>query len=87
MIIGEVVGNLTRAVGNFPFQVAVSLDSFISILKAFGVVVILYAIYILIIAFLNYRRMKKMGMIEKKVDNINRKLNWLLRNKRKGKKK
>ena len=56
------------------------------ILKALGIAVIVYIIYLLVRGIFNYRKMKQVGyiakktdVIEKKVNSIDKKLNKLLK--------
>jgi len=71
------------AVSVLPSQVSDKFGSLILILKAFGVVAIVYVIYLIVAGVFSYLRMKKVRFIEEKVIEIDKKLNRLLRKKKK----
>jgi len=89
----EVVVNTSVAVGELIEQIFPAvLERFgfaITILKAAGIVFIGYVVYLIIKGILRFRDRKRLKIIEKKVLDIDRKLDKLLslkKNKKKGKK-
>lgn len=72
----------------FPVEIFGRVLDLILILKAIGIVAIVYIIYAATMGILNYRRMRKLGSIDKKMDlidkkmvSIDKKLNKLLKKK------
>jgi len=80
MAIGEVVENLTAVL---PPEIATRIGGLITILKALGIFVIIYVIYVVTMGILGFRSRKRMKVIEKKVDLIDKKMNKLLKSKKK----
>ena len=80
MAIGEVVENLTSVLSP---ELAARVGSLIIILKAVGVFAIVYVIYVVVMGILGFKSRKRMKSIAKKVDAIDRKLNKLLKAKKK----
>ena len=78
-VTGDVVFNLTEIVAAFPEEIAINFNILISILKAIGVVVIFYVIYMIVMMVINFRRIKRDKFIEKKVKVIEKKLDLLLK--------
>jgi hypothetical protein len=77
MVVEEVIAVL-------PVQVAERIGGLVTIFKAVGIAILIYIIYLLIVGFFTFKRIKRMRHIEKKVVAIDRKLDKLL--KKKGKK-
>ncbi|PNX46830.1 MAG: hypothetical protein BV456_11760 [Thermoplasmata archaeon M8B2D] len=67
---GDVVLNLTDLFGTLPGD----LGKYVLILKAAGVLLLLYVIYTIIMGIMNFHRLRKLKRIEKKVDLIMGKL-------------
>ena len=83
MAIGDAVENLSEFVSNLPPDIAGKIEGLAIILKALGVVAIVYVGYLVVMAIVNFRRVKKLKGIEKKIDVIDKKLNKLLKSKKK----
>lgn len=83
MVIKEVSPNLTEFISMLPPNIVEKIGGFIIILKAVGIALIVYVIYIIVMGFFSYRRMKRMKHIEKKINSMDRKLNILLESKKK----
>ena len=83
MAIGDAVENLSEFVSNLPPDLVGKIGGLVLILKALGVVAIVYVIYLIVMAVVNFRRVKKLKVIEKKIDAIDKKLNRLLKSKKK----
>ena len=64
-----------------PAEVVQNIDGVIVILKAAGIVAIAYILYVIGMGVLTFRKMKKIEMIDEKVDVLNKKLDKLLRKK------
>jgi len=84
MAVGEMIENLSLVL---PPEIASRIDGLIVVLKAVGVFAIIYVIYIIVMGALGFRARKRMKVIEKKVSAIDRKLDRLLKEKLKSKKK
>ena len=80
MAIGDVVENLSLVL---PPEIAARVGGLVTILKALGVFVIIYVIYVVVMGVLGFRSRKRMKVIEKKLDVIDRKLNKVLKSKKK----
>ena len=85
-MVGEVDLNLTELVSEIIPQLIGSFGWLSTVLKAIGVVAILYVFYLAFVTYLNFRKIKKLKHIEKKVDSIDRKLDILLKEKKKKRK-
>ena len=85
MVIPELVENLTRGVSYLSPELANNLEGFITILKAVGIIFIIYVIYSIIMAIINARRLRLLNKLDKRVDNIERKINIILKNVKKKK--
>lgn len=85
MIVEESVLNLTEFISILPPSVIERIEGLTVILKAVGIAVIVYFIYIIIMGIVNLRRAKRIKNIEKKVGSIDKKLNILLKSKNKKK--
>ena len=79
MGVGDVVDNLTLVL---PSEIANRIDGLVIVLKALGVFAIIYVIYLIIMAVVNFHRVKKLKVIEGKVDSIEKKLDKLLKSKK-----
>jgi len=78
----DIMANLSEFVSVLPSDVAGSVLSFITVLKAVGIALIVYVVYLVVMAVVNFRRVKKLKVIERKVDSIDRKLSLLIRRKK-----
>ena len=86
MVVEEVVENLSGLVSSLSPEIAGKIEGLIVILKAVGVFAIIYVVYIVTMGILGFRSRKKMRAIEGKINSIDRKLDVLLKNKKKSKK-
>ena len=50
-----------------------------TILKALGIFAILYILYIFVSLFLNWKKFKRLGNLEKKIDKMDKKLSLLIK--------
>ena len=78
MAIEEVVENLSLVLSP---EIASRVSGFILILKALGVFAIVYVIYVVVMGVLGFRSRRKLKVIEKKVNAIDKKLNKLMKSK------
>ena len=85
MAVEESILNLTDFVSVLPLNIIDRIEGLIIILKAIGIAVIAYFIYAIVMFFINFRRAKKIKNIEEMVNSIDKKLNILLKNKKKSK--
>lgn len=83
MVAEQIAFNLTEFVSTLSPQIIEKIDGFIIILKALGVVVIAYIGYMIAMGVINFRRAKRVKKIEKKVNSIDKKLDILLKVKKK----
>ncbi len=83
MVIEEGILNVSNFVMALPPQVLARVEGLLLLFKAVGIAVIVYIIYLFISGFLIFRRMKRMKFIEKKVVDIDKKLNRLLKKNKK----
>ncbi|MFH1521824.1 MAG: hypothetical protein ABIF18_02595 [archaeon] len=83
MVIEENISNLTELFSMLPPSVIERIEGLTVIFKAVGIAVIVYIVYVLIMGFVNYRKMKKIVNIEKKLVSMDKKLDRLLKKKKK----
>ena len=76
MVVDEVVSVL-------PPQVLNNIGGLVTIFKAVGIAVIVYVLYLLVMGFFMFRRFRRMRHIEKKVIEIDKKVDRLLKKKKK----
>jgi len=57
---------------------AEKLGIFVTLLKAIGIALLVYIIYLVVIAFLNWKDRKRLKRVEKKVNEIDKKLDGFL---------
>ncbi len=88
MVLGDVANGLTELVSGFPVSFPKNITDMILLMKAFGIVAIVYIIYTIAMGVFTYSRMKnvaliekRVAVIEKKVNSIDEKLNKILRKK------
>ena len=79
----DVITNLSEIVSVLPPEIAENLAGLIIVLKAVGIAFIVYVIYLVTMVFVSFYRVKKLRLIEKKVNSIDKKLNKLLKSKKK----
>jgi hypothetical protein len=70
-----------------PEYIANNINTLITIFKAVGIAILVYIVYLFIRGIFIYKRIKRMKNIEKKVLEIDRKLDRLLENKNSKRKK
>ena len=75
----EVVLNFSELVSALPPQIIESIDELIIVLKAAGIAMIAYVVYVIAMGIVSIRRSKKIKFIEEKVISIDKKLNRLLK--------
>jgi len=80
MAVEEVVGEVVSVL---PPQIANNVGVLVKIFQAVGIAVLIYLIYLVTIGFITYRRMKRVQRIEEKLEVIDKKLNKLLKGKKK----
>ena len=85
MAVEEVISNMSDLVLVLPSGALGRFESLITIFKAVGIVVFVYIVYLLVRGFFTLKRIKRMRHIEKKVDAIDKKLDMLLKDKKKKK--
>lgn len=85
MVVEEVISNMSDLVLVLPSGALGRLEGLITIFKAVGIAVLVYVVYLLVRGFFTFKRIKRMRHIEKKVDAIDKKLDMLLKDKKKKK--
>ena len=80
---GEVALNLTEIISALSPQFLERLGGLMTIFKAVGIVALVYLVYLVVMGVFNFRSIKRMRYIEKKVNEIDEKLDRLLKFKKK----
>jgi len=83
MVVEEILPNVSDLVSVLPPSVFNRVEGLVVLFKAVGVAFIVYVIYLLVSGIFSFRKMRKIGRIEKKVNSIDRKLNKLIKKKNK----
>ncbi len=83
MVAEEGILNLTEFISMLPPIIMEKVEGFAIILKAVGIVVLVYFVYLIVMGFSNFRNLKRVKHIEEQVDSIDKKLNILLKKKKK----
>jgi len=83
----DVLVNMTGVISSLPQYVIGRFGSLIIVLQAIGIVFIVYVIYVIFNMFLGFKSRKRMKVLIKKVDVIDKKLNILIKGKEKDLKK
>jgi len=81
MALESVVGDLNELISVLPVEVLDKILNLIFVLKTLGVIAIVYFLYAIVIKIFTYRKMKKIDLIEERVEAIDKKLNRLLKKK------
>ena len=81
---GDILFDFTKLISALPVDVIENISDFIMILKAVGIMAIVYFVYVIIMGFFTYCRIKKVDSIEKKIDVVDGKLDKLLKKYKKG---
>jgi len=87
---GEVLVNMSDVISSLPSYIFERFDNLVLILQAVGIAFIVYIIYIIIKTILDFRNVKRLKVLVKKVDSLERKIDILIGDKKdkdKGKKK
>ena len=87
MVVEDIFPNMTDVIGALPSNILEGLGSLILILKAIGVLFIIYFVYLIINGVISWKGSRRLKFIEKKVKTIERKLDFLVGNKKRKKKK
>ena len=83
MAIENVLPNFTDFISALPPNIIEKISGLVTILKAVGIAVIAYVIYAVTMGILNFYKIKRIKHIEKKVDLIDKKINRLLKKRKK----
>jgi len=81
MALESVVGDLNELISVLPVEVLDKILNLIFVLKTLGVIAIVYFLYAIVMKIFTYRKMKKIDLIEERVEAIDKKLNRLLKKK------
>lgn len=87
MVIGSVLINITEIISALPPNIADRLGTLITILKAVGIIFVVYFTYLIVNGIINWKGSRRLKFIEKKVKIIEKKLDLLLKGRKKEKKK
>ena len=82
MAVQEALGIGNSVINNFPSEVSSTLINLITILKVAGIVVIIYIIFLLVRGISTWRRNKRIDKTYELVNDINNKLDKVLKNKK-----
>jgi len=82
-MVGGVLINLSEIINFLPQYIVDRFGSLVIILQAVGIAFIVYVIYVVIRMFLGFKTIGRLKIIEKKVVSIDKKLNKLLKDKKK----
>ena len=83
MVVDNILPNFTDFISVLPPNIIEKVGGLITVFKAVGIAVIVYVIYAVIMGVLNFYKMKRMKYIEEKIDLIDKKINKLLKQKKK----
>ena len=78
----EVVQVITNTTENVVPLIFENLSFLIKIIQAIGIVLIIYILYYALSVFFEYRNRKRIKRIEEKVDNLDKKIDKLLKKRR-----
>jgi len=84
---GDVLVNMSELVSSLPPYVLDKFDNLVLILRAVGIAFIVYVIYVVIKMILGFRADKKLKILIKKVDSLEKKIDILVKGKKKKEKK
>jgi len=73
--------NMSELSGEISEKVISSISPLVTIFKVVGIAVLVYVIFLIIKALFRWRTMSKIGKISKNVEQINRKLDILIKRK------
>ena len=82
-----VLVNVTDVVSSLPQYIIDRLGSLIIILQAVGIAFVAYVLYVIVKMFLGFKNIKRLKVIEKRVNSIEGKLDVLIKGKKKKEKK
>ena len=85
--LGDLLSFNESSLDILPAEIVSKIGGLVTVLKAAGIILIGYLIFLLIKGFLSFRRHKKISKIYKKVHEIDEKLDLLLSHKKSGTKK
>jgi len=78
----DLVSNLSEIISALPPEIAGSFGRVLLLLKAIGVFFIVYVIYLIVMAVVNFHRVKKLKGIERKLEDMEKSLNLLIEGKK-----
>lgn len=84
---GDVLVNMSDVVSSLPSYFFERFDNLVLILQAVGIAFIIYIIYIIIKTILDFRNVGRIKSLVKKVDSLEKKIDFLIKDKKKKKKK
>jgi len=82
MVVEELIGNVSGVVAALPPEIIDKVGSLLTILKAVGILFIIYVGYLLMSAILNWKKYGRLKRIEKKLVGLERKLDKVLKKKK-----
>jgi len=82
MAAGEVISNLSDFVTALPPEFVDKVGNLVLILEAAGIIFIIYMVYLFLNAVLNWKKYGRMKRIEKKLDSLERKLDKVIKKKK-----
>ncbi len=82
MVGEEAVLNFSAISSALPPQIMEKISGLVLILKAVGIMMIVYFAYVILMGLVSFRRSRRIKFIEEKVTTIDEKLNRLLKKKK-----
>ena len=87
MVIEGIFSNMSKVISALPPEIVGRIGTLITILKAVGIIFIIYFTYLVINGVISWKGSRRLKFIEKKVKTIEKKLDRLLGTKKEKKKK
>jgi hypothetical protein len=84
---GDALINLSEVINSLPPYVVERFDNLVVILQAVGIAFIIYVIYVIVKMFLGFKSARRLRLLIKKVDSLERKIDLLIKVKKKKRKK
>ena len=86
-MVEEVLINMSGVISSLPPYIIERFDNLVLLLKAVGIVFIVYIIYVIVKMVIGFKHNKRLKLLIKKVDSLEGKIDILVRDKKKKKRK
>ena len=84
---GDTLVNMSELISSLPPYVLDKFDNLVIVLQAVGIAFIIYVIYVIVKIVLSFKANKKLKILIKKIDSLERKVDILVKGKKKKEKK